>query len=121
MLLHGGPGSAMWASARRYFDPQHYRIQFDQRGCGLSTLNAADSLERNAAADPIADMEALRQKLGVESWLVFGNSWESTQCLPPPQTLISSSWRPKEVRVGDANGSTVTADPPEPQPRVSAL
>jgi proline iminopeptidase len=82
VLLHGGPGSAMSASARRYFDPQHYRIiQFDQRGCGLSTPNAADSLEYNTTGDLIADMEALRQELGVESWLVFGNSWGSTLAL----------------------------------------
>ena len=72
----------MSATARRYFDPQRFRIiQFDQRGCGLSTPNAADSLERNTTQDLIYDMEALRERLGVETWLVFGNSWGSTLAL----------------------------------------
>lgn len=82
LLLHGGPGSAMSATARRYFDPQQYRIiQFDQRGCGLSTPNAADSLEHNTTSDLIADMEALREELDVGTWLLFGNSWGSTLAL----------------------------------------
>ncbi len=48
ILLHGGPGSGLSSTARRYFDPAIFRIvQFDQRGCGQSTPNAADSLENN--------------------------------------------------------------------------
>lgn len=35
VYLHGGPGSGSSPGARRYFDPEKYRIVlYDQRGCG---------------------------------------------------------------------------------------
>ena len=37
VYLHGGPGSGCTPGARRFFDPEAYRIVlFDQRGCGRS-------------------------------------------------------------------------------------
>lgn len=82
ILLHGGPGSGISVTARRYFDPERYRIiQFDQRGCGQSTPNAAVSLEHNTTQHLIDDMEAIRTALGVDDWLVFGTSWGSTLAL----------------------------------------
>ncbi|MEM9170006.1 MAG: prolyl aminopeptidase [Pseudomonadota bacterium] len=80
VVCHGGPGGGTTPSMRRYFDPTRYRIiLFDQRGCGRSTPPAA--LEDNTTWDLVADMEALRERLGVASWQVFGGSWGSTLAL----------------------------------------
>lgn len=82
VLLHGGPGSGSSPGFRRYFDPSVYRlVQFDQRGCGRSTPNAADptvSLRENTTHHLLADMEQLREHLGIDRWLVFGVSWGTT-------------------------------------------
>lgn len=81
LVLHGGPGSGCTASMRRYFDPAAYRIVlFDQRNCGRSTPHASDpavSLEANTTAHLIADIELLREHLGIAQWLIFGWSWGS--------------------------------------------
>ncbi len=80
LFLHGGPGAGADARARRFFDPEAYRIViFDQRGCGRSRPHA--SLEDNTTWHLVADIEQLRQKLGIASWLVFGGSWGSTLAL----------------------------------------
>ena len=77
VFVHGGPGGGGDRNARRFFDPERYRIiVFDQRGAGRSKPHA--SLEHNTTAHLIADMERLRQQLGIEQWLVFGGSWGST-------------------------------------------
>ena len=77
LVLHGGPGGAVNPGMRRYFDPAKYRIiLFDQRGCGQSRPNA--SLEDNTTWTLIADIERLRQRCGVDRWVVFGGSWGST-------------------------------------------
>ena len=77
IFLHGGPGAGCAPAHRRFFDPSHWRIVlFDQRGCGRSTPNA--SVEANTTQHLIADIESLREHLGIESWLVFGGSWGST-------------------------------------------
>ena len=82
VVLHGGPGSGCTPGARRFFDPNAYRIiLFDQRGCGRSRPHASDprtDLSANTTHHLIADMERLRQHLGIERWLVFGGSWGST-------------------------------------------
>lgn len=80
LFLHGGPGSRTRAAHRRYFDPAFYRIVlFDQRGCGLST--PAGSVVANTTQHLVADIERLRQSLGVDRWLLFGGSWGSTLAL----------------------------------------
>lgn len=80
VFLHGGPGAGCSPSHRRFFDPSRYRILlFDQRGCGRSTPHA--SLEHNSTCELVADMEQIRERLGVERWLVFGGSWGSTLAL----------------------------------------
>jgi len=77
VFLHGGPGSGCRPSHRCYFDPQLYHIiLFDQRGCGRS--RPYGSLAQNTTANIIQDMEAIRQHIGIEKWLVFGGSWGST-------------------------------------------
>ena len=52
---------------------------FDQRGCGRSTPHGETA--QNTTQDLIADIEALRIHLGIESWLLFGGSWGSTLAL----------------------------------------
>ncbi len=85
VALHGGPGGGSTPGRRRLFDPNAYRIiQFDQRGCGRSTPSVSDpavGLEHNTTHDLIADIERLREHLGVERWLVWGGSWGVTLAL----------------------------------------
>lgn len=82
LALHGGPGSGSSPGRRRWFDPDRYRlVQFDQRGCGLSTPHAGDfstDLATNTTHHLIADIERLRERLGIERWLVWGGSWGVT-------------------------------------------
>jgi proline iminopeptidase len=80
VFLHGGPGGGFSPSHRQLFDPEVYDVTlFDQRGCGRSTPYA--SLEANTTWHLVADIEALRELMGVEKWLVFGGSWGSTLAL----------------------------------------
>jgi len=80
LFVHGGPGSGTSPNQRRFFDPVRYRIVlFDQRGSGRSTPHG--ELADNTTPQLIADMEALRRALGIETWLVFGGSWGSTLAL----------------------------------------
>ncbi len=85
VFLHGGPGFGTEPKHRRFFDPSTYRIVlFDQRGCGKSTPHA--SLDGNTTWDLVADIEKLREKLGIERWQVFGGSWGSTLALAYAET-----------------------------------
>lgn len=85
IMIHGGPGGGINATMRRLHDPQLYRIiLFDQRGCGQSTPHA--ELRENTTWDLVADMERIRQHLGIETWQVFGGSWGSTLGLAYAQT-----------------------------------
>ncbi len=80
VFLHGGPGGGISPLARRFFDPQFYRvILFDQRGSGRSTPFA--ELQENTTWDLVADIERLRAELGIDRWLVFGGSWGSSLAL----------------------------------------
>ena len=85
VVVHGGPGSGCTPWHRRLFDPGAYRVVlFDQRNCGRSTPHASVAeidLTTNTTAHLIADMERLREELGIERWLVFGGSWGSTLSL----------------------------------------
>ena len=85
IFLHGGPGASCEPVHRRFFDPEKYRIiLFDQRGCGKSRPHA--SLHQNTTQYLIDDMEKIRQKLGVEKWVLFGGSWGSTLALAYAQS-----------------------------------
>lgn len=85
VFLHGGPGSGCSPDHRRLFDPARYRVLlFDQRGCGRSTPHAC--LEANTTWHLVADIERLRNMLGVERWLVFGGSWGSALGLAYAET-----------------------------------
>jgi proline iminopeptidase len=61
LFLHGGPGGGCTPLHRSLFDASRcHIIMFDQRGCGRSL---------------VADIERLRQHLGITQWLVTGGSW----------------------------------------------
>jgi len=85
VFLHGGPGGGLIPDYRRFFNPNIYRIVlFDQRGAGKSTPHA--NLEDNTTWHLVADIERLREQLGVERWMVFGGSWGSTLSLAYAET-----------------------------------
>ncbi len=85
LFVHGGPGAGCEPYHRRFFNPEHYRIiLFDQRGCGRSAPHA--SLENNTTQALVADIETIRQHLGIDRWLLFGGSWGSTLSLVYAET-----------------------------------
>jgi len=80
ILCHGGPGGAMMLGSSRFSDRGLTRaIHFDQRGCGKSTPRGG--LEANSLQHTVADMERIREHLGIEKWIVSGGSWGSTVAL----------------------------------------
>ncbi|PWK92312.1 prolyl aminopeptidase [Fulvimonas soli] len=80
VFLHGGPGAGLAPYHRRFFDPARWRVVlFDQRGAGRSTPFA--ELVDNTTWHLVADIEAIREALGIERWAVFGGSWGSTLAL----------------------------------------
>ncbi|MFE4501763.1 prolyl aminopeptidase [Rhodococcus sp. NPDC056743] len=90
VFLHGGPGGGTHPSLRQFFDPDAYRIiLLDQRGCGRSTPHVADGadLSVNTTDKLLHDIEALREHLGIEKWMVFGGSWGSTLALSYAETF----------------------------------
>lgn len=85
VMLHGGPGGGCSAKMRQFHDPSKYRIVLlDQRGSGRSTPHA--DLVDNTTWHLVADIETLREHLGIERWQVFGGSWGSTLALAYAQT-----------------------------------
>ncbi|MEO6500384.1 MAG: prolyl aminopeptidase [Jatrophihabitantaceae bacterium] len=85
VMLHGGPGTGGTPAMMRGYDPARYRaVLFDQRGSGRSTPHASDpaaDMSVNTTWHLVADMEALREHLGIERWLLGGGSWGSTLAL----------------------------------------
>ena len=80
VLLHGGPGAGCQSADHGLFDPQRQRaVLFDQRGAGRSRPKS--SLEANTTQHLVADLERLREALGIERWLVVGGSWGSLLAL----------------------------------------
>lgn len=75
VLLHGGPGAT-----HHEFHPHFSRasdsanvIYYDQRGCGQSDAEPGpDGYSVEQAAN---DLEKLRQRLGIDRWVVLGHSY----------------------------------------------
>lgn len=90
VVLHGGPGSGCSTWHRRLFDADAYRVVlFDQRNCGRSTPHASNpqiDLSTNTTQALVADIERLREHLGIDRWLVLGGSWGSTLALAYAET-----------------------------------
>lgn len=80
IVLHGGPGGGCSPFMRQFFDPDHFHVVlFDQRGCGRS--RPAASVMANTTAHLIADIEVIRDRLGIDRALLFGGSWGATLAL----------------------------------------
>lgn len=80
VILHGGPGAGMSRKHIETFDRSVFRIViFDQRGAGRSTPHA--SLVNNTTGALVADIEAIRERFGIDRWLVAGGSWGSCLAL----------------------------------------
>ncbi|WP_085307874.1 prolyl aminopeptidase [Planktotalea arctica] len=91
IVFHGGPGGGCSPAMRRYFDPEVYRVVlFDQRGCGRSRPHA--SVINNTTWDLVADVERIREVLGIDQFIVFGGSWGATLA------LIYTETHPDRVR-----------------------
>lgn len=80
LVLHGGPGSGCSPLLWRVFDPARWRVICpDQRGAGGSRPRGATA--HNTTADLLDDLRHLRERLGVERWVVVGGSWGATLAL----------------------------------------
>ncbi|NUO99129.1 MAG: prolyl aminopeptidase [Nonomuraea sp.] len=111
VIVHGGPGGAASPNWRRYHDPEAYRIVlFHQRGCGRSTPDAGlleTDLSVNTTPHLVADMELLREHLGIDRWQLLGVSWGSTLSLAYAQRHLErvselilfavTAGRPREI------------------------
>lgn len=80
VVLHGGPGSSAQPSMLDWFDLDRQRVVlFDQRGAGLSAPQG--EIRHNDSAKLVADIEMIRQHLGIQRWMVVGGSWGATLAL----------------------------------------
>ncbi|MFJ5936855.1 alpha/beta fold hydrolase [Streptomyces sp. NPDC093071] len=108
LVVHGGPGSGSSPRSRRLFDPEAYRVVlFDQRGCGRSVPHASDpaaDLSVNTTAHLVADMERLREHLGIDAWLLYGGFWGSTLILAYAEA------HPERFRAGAGAGPETGAE-----------
>lgn len=81
LFLHGGPGYNSYSFARlmgQRLEKSRRMVYLDQRGCGRSERpwDGRYSLEVL-----VEDLEALRQELGVERWVLLGHSFGGTLAL----------------------------------------
>ena len=80
VYLHGGPGAGLEPAMRQVHDPDAFRlVMFDQRGSGKSTPSG--EIRDNTTWHLVADIERLREHLGIERWIVSGGSWGTTLAL----------------------------------------
>lgn len=89
LFLHGGPGGGCLLEHRRLFDPAIFRVVLvDQRGAGRSLPSG--ELEANTTLDLVADLDYVREALGIPGWIVFGGSWGSLLALAYAQIFPES-------------------------------
>ena len=80
VVLHGGPGSGTQPSVLEWFDLARQRVVlFDQRGAGQSQPHG--EIINNDSTKLVADIEMIRERLGIERWMVVGGSWGATLAL----------------------------------------
>jgi len=71
LLLHGGPGCPDYLEpVARALSSRFRAVTFDQRGVGASPASGTYEI-----VDYVADVEAVRCHLGVETMHLFGHSW----------------------------------------------
>ena len=75
VYLQGGPGYS-GIDLKQVADsfPQHQNIVIDYEGTGLSQYREADTSWVNID-NVIANIEAVRQKLGIKKWVILGHSY----------------------------------------------
>jgi pimeloyl-ACP methyl ester carboxylesterase len=75
IALHGGPGmsSDYMANLEQLAGPDLAVVRYDQRGTGRSSPPQSDS--DYGFEQYVADLEAVRQQVGVEAVHLFGHSW----------------------------------------------
>jgi len=89
LFLHGGPGGGCLPEHRRLFDPAVFRVVLiDQRGAGRSLPSG--ELGANTTLDLVADLDYVREALGISGWIVFGGSWGSLLALAYAQIYPES-------------------------------
>jgi proline iminopeptidase len=86
LYLHGGPGGRLTTGYRRQAPADRARIiGLSQRGSGRSLPRAgapgAVDLSGQSTSHLVADIERLREHLGIAAWIVQGISWGSTLAL----------------------------------------
>ena len=80
VVLHGGPGSGTQPSVLEWFDLSRQRVVlFDQRGAGKSLPQG--EIAHNDSRRLVADIEMIRERLGIERGMVVGGSWGATLAL----------------------------------------
>ena len=90
LFLHGGPGGGIDPDYRRYFDPAKWHIVlYDQRGSGKSTPYA--ELRENTTWDLVADIERMREHLGIDS------GWSSAAAGAARSALAYAQAHPERV------------------------
>ena len=80
IFLHGGPGGGAGKLSRRFFDPKKYRGSsfLIKEDCGKSKPHTC--LEDNTTWHLVDDIEAIRKKLNIDKWFVFGGSMGQYTC-----------------------------------------
>lgn len=80
LVLHGGPGSGSNAALLAPFDLRTQRVILpDQRGAGASAPRGG--LNGNTTGQLVADLERLRQHLGLARWHLLAGSWGTVLAL----------------------------------------
>lgn len=80
LVLHGGPGSGAHSGLVTPFSlGEHQLIVPDQRGAGLSSPRGRTA--GNHTDQLVADLEVLRQHLGLTCWHVLAGSWGTVLAL----------------------------------------
>jgi len=74
VLLNGGPGNSLHPFVPHFSRAATFAhlVYYDPRGVGLSDWKPGGGY---SSAQAIADLEALREALGIEDWVVLGWSW----------------------------------------------
>lgn len=80
LLVHGGPGSSCQPGMLAPLDlARQWAIAPDQRGCGAS--RPPGRTQGNHTQALVADLEALRQHLGIQRWSMLAGSWGTVVAL----------------------------------------
>jgi proline iminopeptidase len=80
LVVHGGPGSSCQPGALAPLSLARHRVVApDQRGCGAS--RPAGCTDGNTTPVLVADLERLREHLGIERWSILAGSWGAVVAL----------------------------------------